>query len=319
MPHSTLGAVPGHPFRFSVQCPLAADARSWADLARQAEDLGYSTLTISDHLDDQFAPGPALVAAAAATTTLRVGTLVYCNDYHHPVVLAREAATIDLLSDGRFELGMGAGWMTSDYERAGIALDAARTRIDRLDEAVTIVKGLFGDEPVDLDGDHYQVTGLLGAPRPVQRPHPPLLIGGGGRHMLSLAARHADIVGLNIDMRAGIIGEPSGPTATAEATHRKLGWIREAAGDRFDDLELQVRIHLAQITDDRPGLSALTSPFFGLTVEEGLVTPHALAGSVAEIVEQCQARREEFGISYIGFSLDVMEAMAPVVAQLAGR
>jgi probable F420-dependent oxidoreductase len=310
--------VPGHPFRFSVQCPAAPDARAWAELARKAEDLGYATLTISDHLDDQFAPGPALAAAAAATSTLRLGTLVYANDYHHPVVLAKEAATLDLLSDGRFELGLGAGWMTSDYAQSGIPLDDAKVRIERLDEAVEIITRLFDDEPVHHQGVHYRIDGLVGLPRPVQRPRPPILMGGGGRRMLACAARRADIVGLNIDMRAGVIGEASGPSATDDATHAKLAWIREAAGDRFDDLEIQVRIHLAQITDDRYGLSVATSPYFGLTPEQGMATPHALAGSVAEIVEQCQARRETFGISYVGFSADVIDEMAPVVDRLTG-
>jgi probable F420-dependent oxidoreductase len=244
---------------------------------------------------------------------------VYCNDFRHPVVLAKEAATLDLLSDGRLELGIGAGWMTTDYSEAGLDLDRPGVRIDRMDEAVTVVKNLLTGGVVDHDGPHYRLHGLRGAPRAVQTPHPPILIGGGGRRMLTVAARQADIVGLNIDMRAGYIGTPSGATATAAATREKIGWIRDAAGDRFDDLEIQVRIHLAQITDDRQALAAETSPFFGLSATEGLLTPHALGGSVAEVVEQCEARREAFGISYIGLSADVMDAMAPVVARLAGR
>lgn len=309
----------GRPFRFSVQCPTAPDSRQWTELARKAEDLGYSVLTISDHLDDQFAPGPALATAASVTTTLRVGTLVYCNDFRHPAVMAKEAATIDLLSDGRLELGIGAGWMTSDYADAGLPLDGAGVRIERMDEAVTVVKRLLGGATVDHDGAHYTLRGLRGEPRAVQRPHPPVFIGGGGRRMLTVAARQADIVGLNIDMRAGFIGEASGPTATASATHQKIAWIREAAGERFDDLEIQVRIHLAQLTDDRRALAAETSPSFGLSADEGLATPHALGGSVAEIVEQCEARRETYGISYIGLSADVIDDMAPVVARLAGH
>jgi probable F420-dependent oxidoreductase len=259
------------------------------------------------------------MAAAGVTTTLRLGALVYANDYHHPVMLAKEAATLDLLSDGRLELGLGAGWMVDDYAQAGIPFDRPGVRIARLAEAITVMKGLFADEPVTFEGEHYQVSGLNGTPKPIQRPHPPVLIGGGGRRILTLAAREADIIGLNIDLRAGIIGEPSGPTATAESTDEKIGWIRDAAGDRFDDIELQVRIHFALVTDDLEGTAEVVSPYFGLTPDQGLETPHALAGSVDQIVETCLARRERFGISYIGLSVDALEMFAPVVARLAGR
>lgn len=305
------------PFRFGVQVSGAADRAEWVRIARKAEDLGYAVLTVADHLDDQFATTPALMAAADATSTLRIGSLVYACDYHHPVVLAKEAATLDVLSDGRLELGLGAGWMPEDYHGAGIAFEAASTRVARLAEAVTVIKALFADEPCAHTGDHYSVR-MAGTPKPVQRPHPPILIGGGGRSILTLAGREADIVGLNIDLRSGRIDASAGPTATAEATDEKIRWIRDAAGDRFDDIELQVRIHLALVTDDLDGAAVALAPAFGLTAEQGLDTPHALAGSVDQIVDTCLARRERFGISTIGFSLDVMDAMAPVVARLAG-
>jgi probable F420-dependent oxidoreductase len=308
-----------HPFRFGIQASSAANRREWEDLARKVEDLGYQTLTVADHLDDQFATTPALMAAAGVTSTLRLGALVYANDYHHPVILAKEAATLDLLSDGRLELGMGAGWMRDDYEHAGIPFDRPSVRIARLGEAITVVKGLFADEPCTFAGDHYRVDGMHGTPKPVQRPHPPILVGGGGHKLLTLAGREADIIGLNIDMRAGFIGEPSGPTATAESTDEKLAWIRAAAGDRFDDIELQVRIHFALVTDDLEGTAEVVSPYFGLTPAQGLETPHALAGSVEQIVETCLARRERFGISYIGLSVDALDMFAPVVARLAGH
>ena len=311
--------VPHHPFRFGVQASAAPDRRSWVATARRAEDLGFATLTVADHLDDQLATTPALMAAADATTTLRIGALVWCNDNHHPVVLAKEAATLDLLSEGRLELGLGAGWQASDYEQAGIPLDRPGVRIARLGEAVHIVKALLAqDAPVHLEGEHYQVRGMVGTPRPVQRPHPPLLLGGGGRRMLTLAAREADIVALNIDLRSGRIDHTAGPTATDDATDEKLGWIRDAAGDRFAHLELQTRIHLAAVTDDRRGLAEAVAPALGLTPEQAMASPHALAGTVEEIVEQCLARRERWGISYIGISADAMDAMAPVVARLAG-
>lgn len=306
------------PFRFGIQASSAGSRKEWIDLARKVEDLGYATLTVADHLDDQFATTPALMAAADATTSLRLGALVYANDYHHPVVLAKEAATLDLLSDGRLELGLGAGWMPSDYAGAGIAFDRPGLRIERLAEAVRVVKGLHGDGPLRFDGRHYQVD-MVGTPTPVQRPHPPILMGGGAPRMLRLAAREADIIGLNVDMSSGSIGPTSGPSATAESTDQKVAWIREAAGERFDDIELQVRIHFALVTDDRPGTAVAVSPLFGLTPAQGLETPHALAGTVEEIVETCVERRARFGISYIGLSADAVDPFAPVVAALAGR
>src|SRR4051794_22892685 len=181
------------PFRFGVQCSSPPDitASRWRDLARKVEDLGYHRLTVSDHLDDQLSPVAALMAAADATTTLRVGVLVLSNDYRHPAVLAKEAATLDILSEGRFELGMGAGWMTTDYERAGIPMDRPGGRIARLEEAIQVVRGLLSDGPCHFAGEHYRIDGLTGSPKPVQRPLP-LLIGGGGRKVLELAGRHAD-------------------------------------------------------------------------------------------------------------------------------
>lgn len=282
------------------------------------EDLGYSALTIADHFDDQLAPVPAVVAAADATTTLRVGVLVFGNDYRHPVVLAKEAATIDVLSGGRFELGLGAGWMASDYEQAGIALDRPGRRIARLAEAITVVKGLFADGPLTFHGEHYRIEGLDGWPKPVQRPHPPIIVGGGGRKVLSLAGREADVVGINVDLRSGAIDAAAGRTGTVEATDEKISWIRAAAGERFSTLELQVRVHLVVVTDDRAGVAAMLAGGFGLTPEEALGSPHALAGTVEEICADLVARRERWGISTIGVGVDSLEAMAPVVARLAG-
>lgn len=307
-----------NPFRFGVQCGHADDAAAWTELARKAEDLGFSTLTMGDHLDAQFAPTVGLTAAAAATTSLRVGALTYANDYRHPVVLAKEAATLDVLSGGRLELGVGAGWMTTDYEQAGIALDRPGVRIARLAEALTVLRALFADGPVDVDGDHYTVRGLEGTPKPVQRPHPPILIGGGGRRILELAAREADIVGINFNLHGGRIDASVGPDGTAEHTAEKIGWVRAAAGDRFDALELQVRIHLAVVTDDRQALAEQLAPAFGLTPEAALASPHSLAGTVDQIVDDLVEQRDRFGISYIGISADSIDAMAPVVARLAG-
>jgi probable F420-dependent oxidoreductase len=281
-------------------------------------------LTVSDHLDDQYAITPALMAAADATTTLRVGSLTYCNDYRHPVVLAKEAATIDVLSDGRFEFGLGAGWMTTDYDQAGIPLDSPGVRIARLGEALDVITGLWADGPCSVEGEHYTVRGLDGFPKPISstgapaRPGPPILIGGGGRRILTLAARRADIIGLNIALGSGRIDASAGPTATDAATVEKISWIRDAAADRFDQIELQVRVHLAAVTDDRRGLAEALGPALGLTPDQAMASPHALAGTVPEIVEQCLERRERYGISYIGLGVDALDAMAPVVELLAG-
>jgi len=308
------------PFRFGVQCSTPPDHRpsSWAELARTCEDLGYSVLTVADHFDDQYAPVPALMAAADATTTLRVGALVLCTDYAHPVVIAKQAATIDLLSDGRFELGLGAGWMTTDYAQSGIPLDGAGTRIERLEEAVSIIDGLWSDEPCTFAGHHYRITALDGRPKPVQQPRPPILIGGGGRKVLSLAARHADIVGLNVDLRRGVIDAGAGPNATDAATEQKLEWIRAAAGPRFEALELHVRVHLAAVTNDRTTMADTLGPAFGLTPEQAVRSPHALAGTVDQIADDLVERRERWGISYIGIGLDSLHELAPVVARMAG-
>lgn len=308
------------PFRFGVQCssPPGVTAASWAALARRVEDLGYSRLTVSDHLDEQLAPIAALMAAADATTTLRIGSLVFCNDYRHPVVLAKEAATLDVLSGGRFELGLGAGWMRSDYERAGLPLDPPAVRVERLGEAIEVVRGLFGPAPCTFHGRHYRIEGLQGTPRPVQRPHPPIVVGGGGRRLLELAARQADVVGLNPRMAAGVIDAAAAADGTAAATERKIAWVRAAAGDRFDRLELQARVHLVVVTDDRDAIAAELAPAFGLSPAEALGSPHTLVGTVDQIVDDLVARRERFGISAIGVGLDALESLAPVVARLAG-
>ncbi len=306
------------PFRFGVQASGPASAQEWAALAQKVEDLGYSTLTCADHLDDQFSPVPALVAAAGATSTLRLGTLVLANDYRHPVITAKDAATLDVLSEGRSEIGLGAGWMTTDYEGAGIPLDRAGLRIDRLAEAITVVKGLWADGPVDFAGEHYRISGLEGTPKPVQRPHPPLVVGGGGPRILRLAAQEADIVAVNVNLAAGVIDERAGPNATEEATTEKIDLIRSAAGGRFDDLELQVRIHIAVVTDDRVGVAEALAPGLGVSPEAALASPHAIAGTVDQLCETLEERRERWGLSYLGLSVDALDAFAPVVARLAG-
>ena len=306
------------PFRFGVQCKSATSAKEWQDLARKIEDLGYSTMTIPDHFDDQLAPTVALTAAATATESLRVGALVWCNDYRHPVVFAKEMATLDLLSDGRLELGIGAGWMVSDYEEAGMTYDRPGVRIDRMVESVHVLKGLMGDEPFTYDGDHYQISNLNGTPKPVQKPHPPILIGGGGPRFLRLAGQLAEIVGINPNLAAGVIDERVGQDATAERYLEKLSWVKEGAGDRFDDIELQVRTFFVVPTDDREGTAAAMAGAVGLTPEQALGSPLALVGTPDQMIETLVERRETFGFSYVVIGQDEIDAIAPVVAQLAG-
>ena len=307
-----------HPFRFGLQCRGPADGGGWRALARRLEVEGWSTLTVADHLDDGLAPIPALVAAADATTTLTVGSMVLANDYRHPVVLAKEAASLDVLSNGRFELGLGAGWTAADYEMAGFALDRPGVRIARLAESLEVLRALWGEEPCSFAGEHYRITEMSGFPRPVTPGGPRLVVGGGGERILRLAAGAADVVAVNVNLAAGVIDERAFPDGVPDATDRKLAWIRDAAGDRFDDLELQVRIHLAMVTDDRDGVLAELAPAFGLTVEDAKQTPHALIGSIEEICDQLVERRERWGLTRIGLSQDQLEAFAPIVARLAG-
>lgn len=282
------------------------------------EDLGYSTLYVPDHfVDTELAPMVAMAVAAEATTRLRVGALVFDNDYKHPAVLAKEAATLDLLSDGRLELGIGAGWQRSDYDALGLPYDRPGMRIDRLAEALEVIRGAWGDGPYSFKGEHYAITDYNGIPKPVQQ-RPPILIGGGGRKVLTLAGREADIVGINPNLRAGEVGPDSVQDAVEEMTRRKLAWIREGAGDRFDDVELQIRYFFAAITDDRAGLAAAVAPGFGLTPEEALDSHVALVGTIDEIVDQLVERRETWGVTYVVVGADLHQAFAPVVARLAG-
>jgi probable F420-dependent oxidoreductase len=310
-----------HPrrFRFGVQAHTAASGEDWAALARKVEDLGYSTLFVPDHFGEQLAPMPALMAAADATTDLNVGALVFDNDFRHPVVLAKEAATLDQLSGGRFEFGLGAGWLTADYDQSGIPLDPPGVRVDRMIEGLAVIKGMFADDPFSFHGKHYTIEGLNGLPKPLTRPGPPILIGGGGKRVLSFAAREADIVGINPNMRSGVVGPDAAADAVASSVDRKVAWVREAAGDRFDDLELNILTFLTIVTDDRAGLAEKLAPTFGIDPAEVPELPHAFLGTVEEICEDLERRRERWGVSYFVVQGDRMDALAPVVDRLAGR
>jgi probable F420-dependent oxidoreductase len=291
---------------------------------RRVEALGYTTLLLRDHFvpdffGDQYAPLVALMAAASVTTTLRLGTMVIDNDYRHPVMLAKEAATLDCLSGGRFELGIGAGWLRTEYEQAGLPFDRAGVRIDRLEESIRVMKGIWAEAPTTFAGQHYQVTGINGVPKPLQRPHPPLLIGGGKERMLKLAGREADIVGiLTSDVSSGTLISDIRERMAA-AVHQKIDWIRQGAGHRFDQIELSL-IPTIIFTDDRRSHieSLIRQQGWDITVEAVLQMPSMLIGSIEEIAQDLQARRESYGFSYYVVADDQMEAFAPVVAQLGG-
>jgi probable F420-dependent oxidoreductase len=248
-----------------------------------------------------------------------MGALVFCNDYRHPFVLAKEAATLDLLSAGRLELSLGAGWMRTDYDESGLRYDHPAVRVDRFEEAVNVVQGLLRtDGPFNFHGEHYEVIGHTLTPRPVQQPGPPLIIGGGGRRVLSFAAQHADIVSINVNLRAGTGGVETAVDATPERTRVKVGWVKEAAGARFDDLELNSLIGFVMVTDDAVDLAGQMAPAFGLDPTDALHVPLALIGTLDEMVEELEWRRAEYGISYWSIESDAWETLAPVVSKLAG-
>ena len=310
-----------HTFRFAAQLSKGpgGTGRGWAEQARQAEDLGYAALLMPDHFGDQLAPAPALAAAAAATTTLRVGSLVFGNDYRNPFVLAKEAATLDVLSDGRFEMSLGAGWMKTDYEEAGITYDTPRVRVERFEEAVQVVQGLLRtDGPFSFDGRYYAVHGHSLLPRPVQQPGPPLILGGGGRRVLSFAAQHADIVSINANLRDGTGGPETAPDMSPDRTRQKVAWVKEAAGPRFEELELNALIGFVLITDDARAIAVALAPHFGIDPDEALHVPGVLLGTLDEMVDELLWRHQEYGITYWSIESDAWADLGPVVQKLSG-
>ena len=313
------------PFRFGVVGEGIRSADDLRAVAGRAEALGYATLLLRDHFvaepfGHQLAPMVALTAAATATRTLRVGSMVLDNDYRHPVLLAKEAATLDLLSGGRFELGIGAGWLRDEYERAGIPFDPPAVRVERLEESLRLLKALLSSSPVRFDGEHYTVRGIDTFPRPVQRPHLPILVGAGSRRMLGIAGREADIVG--ILPRALAEGAISDDLAerSPETLLRKVDWVRRAA-EAPDQVELSMMVTVVPADDHREAAErlAVERGWGAAAGELVLAMPSVLVGSTARIAEVAQARRERFGLSYLVVADQDLEAFAPVVEQLAGR
>lgn len=289
------------PFRFGVVTGNALSHAEWIAKARKAEQLGYATLLVPDHITIGIAPLVALAIAAEATTSLRIGSLVFCNDFRHPALLAKEAATLDLLSDGRFELGMGAGYLPADYTQTGIPFESLATRASRLEEALRIMELLFTGETVNFSGTYYNITGMQGRPKPVQKPHPPVHLGGIGKRLLSIAAQRADGIGIGFTVWRGEVTE-----VKPEDIAQKVAWVREAAGERFEHLELGYTVFHTVLTNGKTDVPLPQSP-------------HVLSGSVDQIVEVILARRELYGFSYIQVMEQQMEAFAPVVARLAGK
>lgn len=308
-------------FRFAVQASAgAASSSEWCRLAQRTEQLGYSTLFVPDHLDDgQLSPVVALTSAALSTTKLRVGSLVFDNDYRHPVVLAREMATLDLISGGRLEVGIGAGWKRSDYDQTGISYDKPGVRIDRLSESLQIITSLWREGNSTFSGEFYNTVNAVGKPTPIQENGPPLVIGGGGKKILTLAAKWANIVGINPSLTLGEITDEVVDSVSPDRFQERIEWVKEASGTRFKDLELQCLTFLASVVEDRVGWLSQFAPQFGLNVDQVLEIPIVLVGTVDEIIEDLLKRRKRFGLSYWVIHQHEMEEFAPVVAALDGK
>ena len=320
------------PFRFAIQAYRSESRREWCDLARKVEALGYSTLFLADHYlgpGELIAPTghrvqtlasiPAMAAAAVVTDTLRIGSRMTCVSYHLPTVLVKEMASIDVLSEGRLEIGLGAGWLANEYEALGIPFEGAGRRIELLRETTELMIAAYGGEPVNYRGQQVTSYGYTAVPATIQRPHPPIMIGGGAPKVLGLAGELADIVSINFNNSAGVVGSNSIASSTAEETDKKIAWVREGAGDRFDSIELETACYFVSVD----GVSEITTEALmartNLTRDELVDFPHAAVGSVDEICEALIRRRERYGFSYITVGDANIDAFAPVVAQLTGK
>ena len=318
------------PFRFGSQSYAASSPQNWRDQAKRAESSGFSTFSVADHV---IGPGPALAAtnhqvqnvaaipamavAIEATSTIRIGARVFCTDYRQPVVFAKEVATLDYFSEGRLELGLGAGWLQGEYEAMGVRWDRAGVRLDRFEETLRLLRAHFGEGEVDVHGDYVNASGFEGVPKPTNGV-PPIMIGGGAPRVLGIAGREADIVSLNFNNSSGKLGPAGVQSSTADETAQKIQWIRDGAGERFDEIELEIAAYFTVVTDQREVAMEKMAARFGLTPEQFAQHPHALIGSVDSICEQLLERRETYGISYITFGASVVDAVEPVVARLAG-
>ena len=303
------------PFRFGVYSAVAPTMSAWRDQARSAEDLGYSTLYVSDHLDSQFGPLVATTVAAEATSTLHVGPFVFNNDFRHPVVLAKEIATLGLAAEGRVEVGLGAGSLRSDYEQSGIEYDELAVRVDRLAESLVVMKRLWSEGEATFAGRHYTVRDAHCDPRPASPPR--VMVGGGSKRLLTLAAREADTVGINASLNVGDKSADATNQATLDRYDRCLTWVREAAPDRFGSIEFQIVAFATRVVASQRA-AARTATMLGFPGDDALELPIVLIGTADELAERLVKRRERWGFSNIVVPAEAMESFAPVVAQLAG-
>jgi probable F420-dependent oxidoreductase len=309
----------GHrPIRFGTGGGRLADRDRLVAAARRAEDIGYSTFSMADHFGLPFAPLIALQAVADATTTLRITQTVLAHDFRQPAVLAKELATLDVFSGGRVEVGLGAGWMRSEYEQAGIRFDSAGIRIARLEEFITVLKGLFADEPFSFSGAHYRISDLDGTPKPIQRPHPPILVGGGGMKLLAVAARQADII--QVMPRIQGPGQPIDAGEFTAATYKdKIDHIKAVAGERFPEIELGTQLLLATVTDDPDGAVAEFAAGHGIRGDDLRDSPLVAVGSLNQVCDRLLAVRDEYGISYFACPVGARpSSLAPIIDKVAG-
>ena len=317
------------PFRFGIQSYSADSPEEWREIARKAESLGFSSFHLADHYIGEgpaltaanhpvqnLAAIPALAVAAEATQTIRVGCRVFCCDYHQPTVLAKEVATIDWFSGGRLELGLGAGWVETEYEAMGIPMERPGVRIDRMVETLELVRQHYSGDQIEVMGEHVRAQGFAGAPT-LDRV-PPIMIGGGSKRVLGIAGREADIVSINFNNSAGKIGPEGVGSGTVDGTSQKIEWIRAGAGERFADLEIEIGAYFTVVTDHRDDVQGEFAKLFGLEASEIANHPHCLIGPVDELVEKIQQRREELGINYVTFGGAVIDDVAPIVDALSG-
>jgi len=308
-------------FRFAVELHQPFPDRTWADSVREIEAMGYSTLFLPDHFDEGPGPIAGMAAAVAVTSTLNVGSLVLDCDFRHPVVLARELATIDQFSEGRLEVGIGAGWKNLDYTRSGIPMDSPKVRVDRMVEHAAVLKGLFSPEPFSFAGEHYQVSDLVGTPSPFRPGGPPILIGGGAPRVLRFAGATADIVGVNASIHSGEIDAEAALDALPERIDKKMGWVREGAGERFEAIELNAWLSVCEPTAsaaESVSTADTVALFFGASAADVVRSPLALIGTVEEMTEELTRRRDRWGYSYTVIPGDKARVMAPLVGQLTG-
>ncbi|MFZ9629697.1 MAG: TIGR03621 family F420-dependent LLM class oxidoreductase [Ilumatobacteraceae bacterium] len=305
-------------FRFGVEMMAPFDGMTWAESARHLEDLGYSTLFAPDHLHEGYGPITAMASAVMVTESLVVAPAVLAADFRHPAFLARELSSIDVLSGGRLEVGLGAGYQTMDYDKSGLPMDPPGVRVDRLIEHVAVLKGLFRPGPFSFRGQHYTITDLDSIPTPHRDGGPPIFVAGGGRRMLEFAAREADIVGVNVHLATSAARR--GPTdGLAASVDERFDWIRSAAGDRFDDLEFHAWCGVARVTDDAGRVLERLRARFDGSDDDILGSPLVMVGTVDEIADRLVARRDRWGFSYFTVLQEVAENFAPVVQRLAGR